>query len=191
MKRQIVIALFPVSALAANPCDYQHQVTGRYTKEITRVENIDREVFVEFGNIRKCVVELDAWVDGAKHRTEGSFSFGPDMAETAACAQAEQRAKESLIRKTSPEILTADTRMVCNNRDQTPAPTQAQPAPQVNQLPPVVHQMPPVQRVYGVIPGRPVYTIHSNRVYFEPNPNLAPPTSYQSPRPTIQPYPGR
>lgn len=190
MKRQIVIALFPMSALAASPCDYQHQVTGRYTKEITRVENIDREVFVEFGSIRKCVVEMDAWVDGERHSTEGSFSFGPDVAETAACAQAEQRAKENLIRKTSPEILTADTRMICNNREQTPTTSQAQPAPQVNQLPPVVHQTPPKPRVYGVIPGRPVYTIHTNQVYFEPNPKLAAP-SYQSPRPTIQPYPGR
>jgi len=190
MKRQIAIALFPMSALAASPCDYQHEITGRYTKEITRVENIDREVFVEFGNIRKCVVELDAWVDSAKHRTEGSFSFGPDIAETAACAQAEQRAKENLIRRTSPEILTANTRMVCNNRDQTPMPNQAQTAPQVNQLPPVVHQPHPAARVTGVIPGRPVYSLRSNPVYFEPNPKFVPP-SYHSARPTIQPYPGR
>ena len=41
------------------------------------------------------------------------FTFGPDMSENEACKNAEKRAKEKIIRKVSPEILTAKTDMVC------------------------------------------------------------------------------
>jgi len=184
MKRLFIISLLPLSALASSPCDYQHQVTGQYTKEITRVENIDREVFAETGNIRKCFVEMDAWVDGAKHRTEGSFSFGPDVSETTACRQAEQRAKENLIRRVSPEILTANTKMICRNTEQSKPVAQTQPTPQAQPLPqPQISQqpVPATPRVYGVIPGRPVYMIQSNRVQFEANPNVFHPPVYYIP----------
>lgn len=183
MKRYSLLALLPVTALASSPCDYQHQIIGKYTKEISRVENIDREVYSDTDSTRKCIVSLDAWVDGAKHSTEGSFSFGPDISETSACAHAEQRAKENLIRRISPEILTADTRMNCKNPK---AETHSQ--PQIaNTIPQTV--MP--QRVYGVIPNQPVYKIHSNRVQFEANPRFVNPQVYVSPPPVIQPYVGR
>lgn len=184
MKKFLLISMFPLTALAANPCDYQHRVVGKYTKEIAKVENIGREVFADTDSTRKCMVSLDAWVDGIKHNTEGSFSFGPDISETTACGHAEQRAKENLIRKVSPEILTASTNMTCKNplEQNHVRPTEtAQQQPQV-----VVHQ-----RVYGVIPNQPVYTIHSNRVQFEANPRLVNPPLYVSPRPSIQPYIGR
>jgi hypothetical protein len=193
MKRYIVISLFPLSALASSPCDYQHYVTGQYTKEITKVENIDTEVFTETDSIRKCFVEMDAWVDGVKHRTEGSFSFGPDVSQTTACRQAEQRAKENLIRKVSPEILTANTKMVCKNTEQSKPVAQTQPTPQAQPLPqPQISQqpVPATPRVYGVIPGRPVYMIQSNRVQFEANPNVFHPPVYYTPNPN-QSYLGR
>lgn len=183
MKKIIFLTLLPISALANSPCDYQHRIVGKYTKEITRIENIEKEVFSDTDSTRKCVVELDAWVDGVKHRTEGSFSFGPDISETSACGHAEQRAKENLIRKISPEVITANTDMICKNHNDT-----------AQQKPPVVvhNTLPPTpQRVYGVIPNRPVYAIHSNRVQFEANPKFVQPHVYVSPPPVIQPYVGR
>lgn len=183
MKKMIFLALWPISVLANSPCDYQHRIVGKYTKEITRVENIEKEVFSDTDSTRKCMVELDAWVDGIKHRTEGSFSFGPDISETSACGHAEQRAKENLIRKISPEIITANTNMICKNpRDSVPQ----EPAAIVHNSPSSV----PL-RVYGVIPNRPVYAIHSNRVQFEANPKFVQQHVYVSPPPVIQPYVGR
>ena len=183
MKKFLLISMFPVTALASSPCDYRHEVVGKYTKEITKVENIDREVFADTDTTRKCMISLDAWVDGAMHTTEGSFSFGPDISENTACAHAEQRAKENLIRKISPEILTANTNMTCRNPKD---PSASQPQVAVYTQP----QAAP-QRVYGVIPNQPVYTIHSNRVQFEANPKFVRPRVYQSQPPVIQPYLGR
>lgn len=184
MKKYLFLTMLPISVFAQSPCDYQHHIVGKYTKEITRVENIDKEVYADTDSTRKCMVELDAWIDGVKHRTEGSFSFGPDISENTACGHAEQRAKENLIRKVSPEILTANTNMTCKNPKET---LNAVPAREIQQQPQVVVQ----QRVYGVIPNQPVYTIHSNRVQFEANPRFVNPPAYISPQPSIQPYVGR
>tara|TARA_S200000501_G_C20228560_1_gene484751 strand:- start:152 stop:532 length:381 start_codon:yes stop_codon:yes gene_type:complete len=43
----------------------------------------------------------------------GDFVFGPDISENSACKNAENRAKEMIIRKVSPEVLSANTDMKC------------------------------------------------------------------------------
>lgn len=182
MKKFLFIALIPITAIASNTCDYQHQVVGKYTKEITKVENIDREVFSDTDSTRKCIVSLDAWIDGLQHNTQGSFSFGPDISETIACGHAEQRAKENLIRRVSPEMLSANTNMICKNSKENYT-SQAQI--------PVNTQQTIARRVYGIIPNQPVYTIHSNRVQFEANPRLVERRIHVSPQPIIHPYLGR
>lgn len=182
-KTLLVLAAWPLIASSTeSPCRYQHEIIGRYTKEISRVENLRKEVFADSSGNRRCLVELDAWIDGVKYSTEGYFIFGPDLSENTACGQAEQRAKENLIRRVSPEILTADTRMVCNN--QTAAQTQAhQPQPYSEQY-----------RVPGLILNQPFYPIPPQTVRFEANPNLVNRQTQPRPRstqPTIQPYLGR
>lgn len=139
--------------MANNACDYQHQITGRYVKEITKVENIKREVFPHVDGMRKCVISLDATIDGKAHSTEGEFSFGPDTTENVACGHAEQRAKENIIKRISPEILSANTNMNCvaSNSHSQPQPP-AVSIPNYTQhgyvlpLPPTIYidQYPPV-----------------------------------------------
>lgn len=114
MKRLVLLLLLPSLAFATeSPCDYDHKITGKFTKEIQKVDNIRREVFPHKDGARKCVITLNAWVDGNKHEGDGEFTFGPDITENKACSFAEQRAKENIIKRVSPEILSSSTNMSC------------------------------------------------------------------------------
>ena len=62
---------------------------------------------------RKCVISMEVLIDDEWYITSGMFTFSPDMSENQACINAEYRAKEQIIRKVSPEVLTAKTDMVC------------------------------------------------------------------------------
>jgi hypothetical protein len=119
MKRLAIALMFPTAIAAqGNQCEYDHRITGNYVKKIDKVENIQKLVTPYLDDTRKCSITLDAWVDGTKHNTSGHFTFTPDMSENDGCRHAEQRAKENLIRKVSPEILSADTKMKCGNGTQ-------------------------------------------------------------------------
>ncbi len=56
---------------------------------------------------------MNVTIDGKTYPTMGDFVFGPDISENSACKNAENRAKEMIIRKVSPEVLTANTDMKC------------------------------------------------------------------------------
>jgi hypothetical protein len=128
MKKALLVLVFPSLALANSPCDYDHRVIGKYTKEIQKVENIRKNVF-PFVDSRKCVINMDVWIDGNKHQAEGEFTFTADMTENFGCAQAEQRAKENIIKKVSPEVLTAQTNMDCKQNPVANVPQTAQVIP--------------------------------------------------------------
>lgn len=116
MKRFVLVLMIPTLVNAQeSQCQYDHKITGKYLKKIDKIENIQKLVTPYLDDTRKCSITLDAWVDGEKHSTSGHFTFTPDMSENDGCRHAEQRAKENLIRKVSPEILSADTKMKCGN----------------------------------------------------------------------------
>lgn len=118
MKRLAALLILPSMALATeSPCDYDHKITGRYTKQIDRVVDVERYVSGYLEDSRRCTVSMTAYVDGEPYFTEGSFAFTADMTENKACGIAEQRAKENLIKKISPEVLTANTDMNCGQRN--------------------------------------------------------------------------
>ena len=144
MKTLPILFLIPTLSWASStPCEYQHQVTTKFVKEITKVENLKREVFPHADSNRKCVINLDAWLDGVKHSVEGEFSFGPDISENTACGHAEKRAKENLIRRISPEVLSSSTQMNCSsNKTQV-----AQNQPSVNTSTPSVQNVQPSTQV--------------------------------------------
>lgn len=118
MRKIAAFLIAPSIALAAeSPCDYDHKITGRYTKQIDRVVDVERYVSGYLEDSRRCTVSMTAYIDGEPHFTEGSFAFTADMTENKACAIAEQRAKENLIKKVSPEVITANTDMNCGQRN--------------------------------------------------------------------------
>ena len=100
-------------APAETPCDYDSSVNTKYTKTIQKTTDYKKRVFPYVEDTRKCVINMNVTIDGKSYPTMGDFVFGPDISENSACKNAENRAKEMIIRKVSPEVLSANTDMKC------------------------------------------------------------------------------
>ena len=100
-------------APAESPCDYDSSVNTQYTKTIEKTSDFEKRVFPYVEDTRKCVINMNVTIDGKTYPTMGDFVFGPDISENSACKNAENRAKEMIIRKVSPEVLSANTDMKC------------------------------------------------------------------------------
>ena len=100
-------------APAESPCDYDSSVNTQYTKTIEKTSDFKKRVFPYIEDTRKCVINMNVTIDGKTYPTMGDFVFGPDISENSACKNAENRAKEMIIRKVSPEVLSANTDMKC------------------------------------------------------------------------------
>ena len=100
-------------APAETPCDYDSSISTQYTKTIQKTTDYKRRVFPYVEDTRKCVINMNVTIDGKTYPTMGDFVFGPDISENSACKNAENRAKEMIIRKVSPEVLSANTDMKC------------------------------------------------------------------------------
>ena len=100
-------------APAESPCDYDSSVNTQYTKTIEKTFDFKKRVFPYVDDTRKCVINMNVTIDGKTYPTMGDFVFGPDISENSACKNAENRAKEMIVRKVSPEVLSANTDMKC------------------------------------------------------------------------------
>ena len=100
-------------APAESPCDYDSSVNTQYTKTIEKTSDFKKRVFPYVYDTRKCVINMNVTIDGKTYPTMGDFVFGPDISENSACKNAENRAKEMIVRKVSPEVLSANTDMKC------------------------------------------------------------------------------
>ena len=100
-------------APAETPCDYDSSVNTKYTKTIQKTTDYKKRVFPYVEDTRKCVINMNVTIDGKTYPTMGDFVFGPDISENSACKNAENRAKEMIVRKVSPEVLSANTDMKC------------------------------------------------------------------------------
>ena len=100
-------------APAETPCDYDSSISTQYTKTIQKTTDYKKRVFPYVDDTRKCVINMNVTIDGISYPTMGDFVFGPDISENSACKNAENRAKEMIVRKVSPEVLSANTDMKC------------------------------------------------------------------------------
>ena len=100
-------------APAESHCDYDSSVNTQYTKTIEKTSDFKKRVFPYVEDTRKCVINMNVTIDGKTYPTMGDFVFGPDISENSACKNAENRAKEMIVRKVSPEVLSANTDMKC------------------------------------------------------------------------------
>jgi len=74
---------------------------------------------------------MNVTIDGQTYPAEGTYVFGPDMTENAACENATVNAKKSVISEVSPEILSATTEMNCSTKEELPVHVAA-PQPEVS-----------------------------------------------------------
>ena len=100
-------------APAETPCEYDSSISTQYTKTIQKTTDYKKRVFPYVEDTRKCVINMNVTIDGKTYPTMGDFVFGPDISENSACKNAENRAKEMIVRKVSPEVLSANTDMKC------------------------------------------------------------------------------
>ena len=100
-------------APAESPCDYDSSINTKYTKTIEKTSDFKQRVFPYVEDTRKCVINMNVTIDGKTYPTMGDFVFGADISENSACKNPENRAKEMIIRKVSPEVLSANTDMKC------------------------------------------------------------------------------
>ena len=164
-----LVVLSGCNYAVANDCDYTKKVNTQWTQEIQKTENIERNVFPYVEDTRKCVMTMDVTVDGSIYPAEGSYVFGPDMTENAACENATVNAKKSIISQVSPEVLSANTDMVCKSEETIVVAE----APVVNSVPTetvVVQNSQPIV-TERIISGKVIDTYPSDVVYYNNNSN--------------------
>ena len=114
-KFAIVLTLLSSTALAETPCDYKVNDTITYKGSIESVRLISKDIQAnpKIKDIRKCIVSIEARVDGKWHPSKGEYTFGPDMSQVDACTHAEDRAKKKVMREVIPETMTSEKNLNC------------------------------------------------------------------------------
>ena len=115
-KFAIVLTLLSSTALAEAPCDYKVNDTITYKGSIESVRLISKDIQAnpKIKDIRKCVMSIEARVDGKWHPSKGEYMFGPDMSQVNACTHAEDRAKKKVMREIIPETMTSEKNLKCD-----------------------------------------------------------------------------
>ena len=115
-KLAIVFTLLSSTALAEIPCDYKVNDNIIYEGKIESVKLLSKSVekVPKVKDIRKCMVSIEARVDGAWHPSKGEYMFGPDMSQMDACNHAEDRAKKGIMREIIPETLKSEKKLNCS-----------------------------------------------------------------------------
>ena len=115
-KRAVVLTLLSSTALAEIPCDYKVNDNIIYEGKIESVRLVSKSVekVPKVKDIRKCMVSIEARVDGKWYPSKGEYMFGPDMSQVDACTHAEDRAKKQVMREKIPETLKSEKNLNCS-----------------------------------------------------------------------------
>ena len=110
-----LLLLFSTTALADAPCDYKvdNKIVYQGNIESIRVVSKDIQSNPSIKDIRKCVMSIEARVDGKWYPSKGEYMFGPDMSQVDACTHAEDRAKKKVMREIIPETMTSEKNLNC------------------------------------------------------------------------------
>ena len=115
-KSIIALTLLSSTALAETPCDYKVNNTITYKGSIESVRLISKDIQAnpKIKDIRKCIMSIEARVDGKWYPSKGEYMFGPDMSQVDACTHAEDRAKKKVMREIIPETMTSEKNLKCD-----------------------------------------------------------------------------
>ena len=94
-------------------CNYKTNVNTDFQGTISSSKNYNKTTYPHVEDTRKCIIKLDVRINKAWYPTSGTYVFGPDMTETAACKRAEVRAKETILREVVPEKLNRTMNQNC------------------------------------------------------------------------------
>ena len=111
-----ILLLFSTTAFADAPCDYKvdNKIIYQGNIESVRVVSKNIQSNPSIKDIRKCVMSIEARVDGKWYPSKGEYMFGPDMSQMDACNHAEDRAKKGIMREIIPETLKSEKKLNCH-----------------------------------------------------------------------------
>ncbi len=111
-----LLLLITTPVFAEVPCDYKVNETITYKGSIESVRLISESIeeIPNFKDIKKCIVSIEARVDGKWYPSKGEYMFGPEMSFTDACSHAEDRAKKNVMREQIPETLKSEKNLKCD-----------------------------------------------------------------------------
>ena len=109
-----VLCVLSTSAMAdQKSCEYEVNTDTSYQGVIQSSKNYIRKTVSHENGTRKCLISMEAKVNGKWFPTIGQYIFGPDMTENNACKKAEVKAKENLLRLKVSEKLKSTTKQDC------------------------------------------------------------------------------
>ena len=94
-------------------CNYKTNVNTDFQGTISSSKNYSQKSHPYVDDTRICIVEMDVRINKDWYPTSGTYVFGPDMTETAACKRAEIKAKETILREVVPEKLSRTMNQNC------------------------------------------------------------------------------
>ena len=115
-KFSVVLLLLSSTAFADVPCNYKVDDSIVYKGSIESVRLVSKSIeqIPEVKDIRKCMVSIEARVDGKWYPSKAEYMFGPDMSQVDACTHAENRAKKKVMREIIPETMTSEKNLKCD-----------------------------------------------------------------------------
>ena len=111
-------------------CNYKTNVNTDFQGTISSSKNYNQKSYPYVDDTRICIVEMDVRINKDWYPTSGTYVFGPDMTETAACKRAEIKAKETILREVVPEKLNRTMNQNCAVHVRT-VPIKKAPVPKV------------------------------------------------------------
>ena len=115
----LMIVVLLLRTLNSVACDYESNEKIVFQGSIDSVRIEKRTVFPYVEDTRKCRIRLSARIDKEWYPSTGEYIFGPDMSETEACSNAENRAKLNVMREVIPETLQSQRKLRCSKKDLT------------------------------------------------------------------------
>ena len=115
----LIIVILLLRTVNAVSCDYESNDEIVLQGSIESIKINKKTVFPYVQDTRKCRIRLSARIDKQWYPSSGEYVFGPDMTETEACSNAENRAKLNVIREVIPETLQSKRKLNCNTKDLT------------------------------------------------------------------------
>tara|TARA_Y100001963_G_scaffold147261_1_gene223351 strand:+ start:4461 stop:4904 length:444 start_codon:yes stop_codon:yes gene_type:complete len=111
-----LLFLLTTPVYAEAPCDYKVNDTIIYKGSVESVRLISESIeeIPNIKDIKKCVMSIEARVDGKWYPSKGEYMFGPEMSFTDACSHAEDRAKKKVMREQIPETLISKKNLKCD-----------------------------------------------------------------------------
>ncbi len=115
MKRVLIAALLPISAMAAE-CVLQDRTVTASTVRIEERSGIQQDVVPAPNGGRRCIVNFKARVGASWYWANGQYDWPGDRPATEACAVAVSRAEDMVRTQVAPSHVRSEKVLICSDK---------------------------------------------------------------------------